>query len=272
MMFTRVFLLAPACVALSFAQESPPPSSPAPATDLQQRMAQEAQPPSLPPPAPDPSVPVVKPSVIKLDETRFQIGQVIIDRKTREIRIPAKTEVVNGLIEYPVVYGRGNIHEALAITNINPTDLNLAFKLLRYQQSLEQFSPLDDTGHPTGIQPDIPATTKVAARLGIHLEWTENGTPKKIPLSDCFQATGTNKRMPPGPWLHTEKDFGGNMIALRLDRYATINDLGPDNDESGSWQVIPNILPPTGTNLTIIISPCTEALILQETNTPTVPK
>lgn len=215
---------------------------------------------------------MVKPSVTKLDETRYQIGQVIIDQKTREIRFPAKSELVNGLVEYAVVHARGNRHEALAVTEINPTDLNLAFKLLRYLPSLELFSPLDDSGHSSGIYPDVPATTKVAARLGIHLEWAENGTTQKIPLSDCFAADGSNKRMPSGPWLHTEKDFGGNMIALRLDRYSMINDLGPDNSAEGGWHLIPNLIPPVGTNLTIIISPCTKELILQETNTPTVPK
>ena len=251
-MITRLLLLAPACVALSFAQEG--------------------QPPSLPPPKPDPSAPVVQPKVVKIEGDRYQVGEVIFDSKSREIRIPAKMEVVEGLVEYALVYGRGNIHEALAVTNINPTDLNVAFKLLRYKPSLELFSPLDDTGHPTGIVPEVPPTTKVAARLGIHLEWTENGATQKIPLNDCLESDGTNKRMPPGPWLHTEKDYGGNVIAMRLDRYAMINDLGPDNDIDGCWHVLPNKLPPTGTNLTIIISPCTKELILQETNTLTDPK
>ena len=66
-MHLRYFLLIPACISLSLAQESPPANTP--------------------------STEPVKPSVTKLDEYRYQIGDVILDRKSREIRFPTKVNM-----------------------------------------------------------------------------------------------------------------------------------------------------------------------------------
>ena len=45
-------------------------------------------------PAPDQSVEPVKPPVEQIDETRYRIGKVTLDKKTREIRFPAKVNLI----------------------------------------------------------------------------------------------------------------------------------------------------------------------------------
>jgi hypothetical protein len=241
-MYTRFFLLISASIGLSLAQEEQPPNAP---------------PKDLP-------VNPVKPNLVRLDDTRYQLGEVIFDRKTREIRFPAEVHITDKPTEYAIVHPRGSEHEAIITTKISPIELNLAFTLLRYKPSVELFSLIEETGHPTGIYPQVPAAVRAAAHIDIDLEWTEKDILRRVHLSQCFESDRTNKPMVDGPWLYTGEDFGGDIVGMRLNRYAMINDIGPDRDEEGSWHPAPNILPPVGTNLTVIISRYTKAIPLQQ--------
>ena len=107
-MFSRLLVLFPVCASLALAQFPAPaePSDPA---------------------APEEKKEVPKPSVKKLDENRYQVGQVTFDKKTREIRFPAKVNMTEGLLEFLVVHQKGKLHESLFATETSPTDINLAF-------------------------------------------------------------------------------------------------------------------------------------------------
>ncbi len=244
--FLRLLILIPAWVSLALAQESPPtkPESP-PATN-----AATAEP--------------VKPSVIKLDDTRFQIGEVILDRKSREIRFPTKVNMSEGLIEYLIVLQQGKAHESLLITAISPTHLNLAFTLLRYAPSRELFSLIDETGHPTGMYPDVSTPVKAAARIAVDVEWSDNGTIRRIPVNEWFRNTAKDTVMAAGPWLYTGSGFSenkfipeltGDIAAIMTDSNAVINYPGSDNQDNVIWYAFPKRVPPVGTTVTLIIAP-----------------
>ena len=124
-------------------------------------MAQES-----PPAAAEPA----KPSVTKLDGTRYQIGAVTFDEKTREIRFPARVNMTEGLLEYLIVHQNGKVHEALLSTEISPTHLNLALTLLRYRPSRELVPLPNETGGTSGKFPEVPEDVKAAARVTIEVE------------------------------------------------------------------------------------------------------
>nr|MCU0751014.1 hypothetical protein [Akkermansiaceae bacterium] len=69
-------------------------------------------------PAPDQAVEPVKPTIEKLDENRFRIGDITFDQKTREVRFPCKVNMTDGLLEYLLVHQNGKVHESLFVTEI----------------------------------------------------------------------------------------------------------------------------------------------------------
>ena len=244
-MISRILLVITACVSFSPAQETPPVKpEPAPLKDA------VAEP--------------VKPSVTKLDETRYKIGEVILDQKNREIRFPAKVNMAEGLIEYIFILQKGKIHEALLTTSIVPTDLSLAFTLLRYTPSPELFSEINETGHPIGIYPEVPILVRASARIAMEVEWNDNGTNRRLPINEWLQDNMKDVALTPGPWLYTGSTFAegkfvpeltGDIASIKLDSYAMINYPGADNDQGVVWFAFSKRVPPVGTNVTLIITP-----------------
>jgi hypothetical protein len=221
------------------------------------------------PPAKPESVPAaaapVKPSIIRLDDARCQVGEIILNRMNREIRFPAKVNMNEGLVEYAMTLQKGYAHEAILITNSLPTHLNLAFALLRYNPSPELTSEMDDTGHPTGVFPEVSLPVRASARVAVEVEWTADGASHRIPLNEWFQSNATRKTMEPGPWLFSGSTFSegaymaeltGNLISANNDdRYAMLIYPGADNPGERSWFPSPKLVPAVGTAVTVIISP-----------------
>jgi hypothetical protein len=241
----RLLLALPTCVSISLAQETAPVRTESP--PVEQATTKPAN-----------------PSVTKLDETRYQVGGVVFDRKNREIRFPAKVNMAQGLIEYTIILQKGHAHEALLVTSIVPADLNLAFVLLRYPPSPELFSQINETGHPTGIYPEVPTPVRAAARISIEVEWTDSDTVRRVPLSEWLRDNGKGEALAQGPWLYTGSssfegkfipDLSGDLASIKLDSYAMINHPDADNEQGVIWFASPKRVPPVGTDVTVIITP-----------------
>jgi hypothetical protein len=199
----------------------------------------------------------------KLGASKYRIGMVTLEQKTREIRFPAKVNMNRGLIEYLLCQQRGKVHETLFVTEISPTHLGAAFALLRYPASNELFPVTDEAGHPTGLYPKVNQAVKDGARIAIEVEWTNDGKSRRLAVNGWIQHTVKSTAMKPGPWLYTGGDFSqskfvpeqtGDLAAIMAVPGAMIHFPGPDNDDK-SWQVRSDHVPPVGTPVTIIISP-----------------
>ena len=244
-MIPRFLFLVLFCTALALAQDRAP-----------------VEPKSLP--APDQPVAPVQPSVKKLDETRYQIGDVILDQKTREIRFPARVNMTEGLLEYLIVHQNGKVHEALLATEISPTHLNLAFTLLRYAPSPELYPLPNETGGVSGNFPDVPAETKARARVNIDVEWTEDGKTRRVPVNEWIQHEVKATAMPAGPWVYGGSEVhegkyipetSGDIAAIFLAMSAILNYPGTDNNNDDVWLPFPKRVPAEATLVTVIISP-----------------
>ncbi len=207
---------------------------------------------------------LAKPSVTQLDDARYQIGAVIFNRLNREIRFPTKMNMNEGQIEYAVVLQKGHAHEAFLLADISPTHLNLAFTLLRYKPSTELFSEIEESGHPSGVFPEVPLPVKASARIAIEVEWMVDGAARRCTLNEWFQSRSTQTPMAPGPWLYSGSAFSegtyipelsGDVMSVKLDKYAVVNYPGADNTDDPSWYPSPQLVPPVGTEVTVIISP-----------------
>lgn len=210
--------------------------------------------------SPDP----VKPSVKKLDDTRYQIGEVIFDQKTREIRFPCKVNMTEGLLEYLIVHTDGKVHEALLVTEISATHLNLAFTLLKYQASPE-FTPIPNaTGGTTGFYLDASPEVKIASRITIEVEWSDQGNVRRLPVNDWIQHSVKLTAMPAGPWAYSGSqthdgqyvaEVTGDIAAIFTDPSAMIQYPGDDSNDDTVWLSYPERVPALETNVTVIIAP-----------------
>jgi hypothetical protein len=245
----RPLILFPLCLSLAWAQDQSP-----------------VEPKSLP--APDQAVEPVKPSVKKLDATRYQIGEVIFDQKSREIRFPTKVNMTEGLLEFLVVHQNGKVHESLLSTEISPTHLNLAFTLLRYPESKELYPLPNEAGGASDNYPEVPPEIKAGARITIDVEWSDNGKTRRVPVNEWIQHDVKSTAMPAGPWVYGGSAFeegkftaetSGDIAAIFLSMQAIINYPGDDNIDDTVWTPFPKRVPPQGTNVTVIIAPYQDA-------------
>lgn len=216
-------------------------------------------------PAPDQPMAEVRPVVKELDAERLQIGEVIFNRKTREIRFPAAVNMAGGeLLEFAIVHANGKVHEALLVTEVSPTHLNLAFKLLRYPPSIEFYPLLDEDGSFSSKFPEVPAAVKQAARIELGVEWEEDGKTRGAKLREWISHGSTGKPMTADPWVYGGSgiyegkfmaESSGDIAAIFLSNTALINFSGKDNNSDEVWLPFPKRVPPEGTKVTVVIAP-----------------
>ena len=248
------------------AAEPPDPSVVAPAAPVAPVTPADGQAPAAPVDGPAATPAPAKPTLVRLDENRFKIGEVEFDKATRVIRFPAVLNQREGLLEYVVVHDKGKVHESLLRTAINATHLNLALKLLRYQSSPELF-PLRDEGHPTGLFPAVDAKTKAAARVEIRMQWKIDATEHSATVNEMIVNTKNDKPMPPGPWVYGGSiihegrfiaEMTGDIVAILTNEASIFNYPGSSNqqgDNYGDWFVLTKLAPAIGTPVTVEIRP-----------------
>lgn len=224
----------------------------------------ENAPPDAPTPVPAQAAEPAKPAIKKLDGTRYQVGEVVFDEKSREIRFPARVNMTEGQLEYLIVHVNGKVHESLLSTEISPTHLNFAFTVLRYHSSHELYRLPNETGGTSDKSPEVSAEVKAGARVNIHVEWTEDGKTRRFPVNELIQHGVKATAMPAGPWVYGGSDFfegkfiaetTGDIAAIFLSQAALLNYPGKDNDNDDVWTPFPKRVPAEGTNVSVIIAP-----------------
>ena len=220
-------------------------------------------------PAPDQPVEPAQPAVKELDADRLQVGEIIFNRKTREIRFPAAVNMTDGeILEYAIVHRNGKIHESLLITDISATELNLAFKLLRYKGSPEFYAAFEEDGSLSSKFPEVPQEVKDASRIEVGVEWQEEGKPRTAKLHEWISHGTTGATMPSDPWVYGGSMFHegsflaqstGDIAAIFITNAALINFSGKDNKSDEVWFPFPKRVPPEGTKVTVVISPFKKA-------------
>jgi len=198
-------------------------------------------------PSPEQSRAPVKPSVEQIDETRFRVGLLTFDRKTREIRLPAAVNLTEGLLEFAVVQRQGKVHESLLVTDVSPVHLAVALKLLRFPAS-----PLKEG----------PFESNKDSCFELQVEWQEGDKPRRVPLREWIQHEPTAGMLPPGPWVYTgaEDDrgalaAGAELVAIFGGNPALLHYAGKDFQNDEVWLPFPKRVPAVGTPVTLILTP-----------------
>ena len=157
--------------------------------------------------------------VKKVSPSIYQIGKVTLNKETREISMPAHTNITDPetIIEYLLVHFNGEkIHESLLTTEADPTHINIAFKLLNYQESLELFRVRKPDGSISDKYTVVAEDIKKAARFSVHITWKDGTTEKTMPVTQWIYNQASKKNMPPTPWIYNgsyiyEKKFDAKL-------------------------------------------------------------
>jgi hypothetical protein len=208
-----------------------------------------------------------QPQVQDLREGKYQIGKVSFDQQTRRISFPGSVNMTEGILEFAIVHQDGKVHESLLLTTASPLNINIALKLLRYQESPELFPILNEDYESTGKYPEVSAETKAAARLQILVTWSEDGDEKEVSINDLIYHTTTERAMEPAPWLYQgsymlentfKAEVSGDLAAIFITRSSLFNFTGKDNTTDEYWIPYPDRVPPVGTPVTITLAPLLE--------------
>jgi hypothetical protein len=208
-----------------------------------------------------------KPKIEQIDKDRYRIGNVTLDKKTREIRFPALVSMREGFLEFLVVHEHGAVHESLFRTHVSPTHINLALALLRYKPSKEFYRIPTENGTPSDEFYSVPEETKLAARIDIQVEFEKDGVMKRLPVNDWVRHETTAKAMRPGHWVYGGSDFykgnfipedSGQIAAIFITDTALINYPGQDNINDEVWTVMTERVPDLETKVTLVLAPLKE--------------
>ena len=207
-----------------------------------------------------------EPLVKKISANTYQVGKVRLNKDTREITLPAQTNITNPdtPLEYLLVHLNGEkIHESLLITEADPTHVNIALKLLNYKESPELFRLTRADGTLSEKYPVVPADIKKAARFGVNLTWKDSKGKKTFPVTQWLHNHVTKKPMPETPWVYNgsyiyEKKFHakltGNILTIFPNEGSIANYPGQDRWDDTLWFPAPNI-PEEGTPVTLTFKP-----------------
>lgn len=223
-----------------------------------------AQEPTKPTPSPAPEKADPKADIKKIDDHTFQIGQITINSKLRSISFPAKVEQNEVLIEYLVVNPIGKIHESIFTSDIDAQHLNIAFKLLSYQESNELIPMLDKEMRATGKYPKVAEDIKKKARFTINVSWEIDGKKVTSPIFQLVHNIDTKETLQQAPFIYSgsyllegklKAQLMGDIIATFTDGGSIASYSGKNRENDSYWSANKQNLPPLGTPVTITFTP-----------------
>ncbi len=134
---------------------------------------------------------VKRPVKVEGDEYRF--GDIFFNKKSRAIRFPAEVIQNEVVLEYGLVHAiMGKVHESLLATEINPIDLQIVMKLLRYEESKRDIWP---EYNEDGVI-SKPMEDDGKGRVEFFITTTDKaGKKSTFPLSDWIE----KRAVPTGP-------------------------------------------------------------------------
>jgi hypothetical protein len=187
----------------------------------------------------------VLPEIVKIEEGKYEFGDIIINRNQRSITIPAVSNQRNGLVEYGLVHEEGKIHESLFRTKVRPQIFHTSLLLLK-------FKPVDSFFD--NLWSDNPIEIDYSDKcFEILVNWEVKGKKRQAKLEDLsinqarkspinqksFIFTGS--RIVAGTFL---AESTGSILAIYADDNAIINNSHYDSTNDDVWIANKNEMPP----------------------------
>ncbi|MEM9481705.1 MAG: YdjY domain-containing protein [Verrucomicrobiota bacterium] len=210
------------------------------------------------PGAPDPEA-VVK-EIKQLNDDEYELGQIRFNKKTGEIRFPAKVNQNEVLLEFAIVNEvTGKTHEALLSTPISPLYLAIVFKLMRFEESERDIWPVwDEDGNIVE-----PMKDDGKGRLDILVEREVDGKKERFPIGDWIYHRRRNESLKPGHWVLTGSEMyrgyylaetDGAIAAIYRTTAGLINSFDDSSDNDEVWFPHLEKVPELGTEVDVVIA------------------
>lgn len=200
-----------------------------------------------------------------LSKNEYELGGINFNSATREVSVPCKVNMRDGLVEYALVQETGKTHESILKTAIAPVDLQVAMLLTNYQPGhTGLFSYEKDESVRKKMEETKPKTAG-GNLVQLFVEWKAGDTVKRVPLRDWMIDPRTKKA--PATFDHwvfngsmiQESGFSaqlyGNVIGTYYDVTAIINCPSKDNLMDDIWSVNSGAVPKIDTSVNLIIAP-----------------
>lgn len=124
----------------------------------------------------------------KLDgDQNIVLGKAVINRTTKEISFPARTNIRYGTIEVLISSDKGRSHESLFISELDPFHLQLALILAGYNNG----PVLEGTPLPQGAKFDVMVTTPDKKTVKAD-SWLANAKLQEMKADDGYVFVGSN--------------------------------------------------------------------------------
>ncbi|MGD0464226.1 MAG: YdjY domain-containing protein [Tepidisphaeraceae bacterium] len=201
--------------------------------------------------------PTTQPSTPPAPESIGRLRHVLIDLKNKQIRVNCEALHAHMPLEFFCVERGGQEHETVLRTDARPSVIHFALLAM-------------------GLKPGEPAHLAQADRtwfpptgppLKISCEFSLNGKTVLVPANRMMRSVKTKQEMPPMSWV-----FDGSRI-LPDGRYAAdltgyvvsivnfdmtmidVPELASNANETLEWEYNPDLVPPPGAPVTMIIEP-----------------
>lgn len=197
------------------------------------------------------------PPVERIDKYRFRVGTVEVDRQTRTVRVPARLNMKEGILEYFAVSTYGKLHESVLELFAEPSHIHLGLILV----GLEPAKYVQD--------PQVGRkVVKPGSRVRMMVEWESPETKKLTRLSaeDWLYNRKTDSSPKSRSWAFSGSffyngqyaaDTDRSVVALIPDGTAVIGNVADDGnpyrgDDLG-YEVYRERVPPVGTPVAFLI-------------------
>ncbi len=213
--------------------------------------------------------------IVKVSEDIFDLGEIRINKKTREITFPATVEITGipdaknqTIVEYVLVNPEGKIHESLFLTEIKPSHLNVAFKLLGYKESKHLFRVVNKNFQPQEEYEKATPEQIKESRFDMVIKWKgSDGKVVSHNINELIHNAETDKPMEAGPWVYGGSfiyqgkyvaDLNKDLFAIFTDRGSIGNYAGEGREDDTLWFPNSKVMPPMGTKTTFHLTPFVE--------------
>ena len=207
----------------------------------------------------------IKKSIKEVAPGKYDLGGIIIDGATREVRIPTVVNLVQSPVEYMLVHETGKTHESVLKTSLDPLRIQVALLLANYETGTEGVYAKAPAGAQLALFPKVTPVHPGANLVNLDVEWEIDGKKKRTAFSQWVQNIEIRKPAPDmDVWMFTgskidERGFvassDGSIIALWADPNSVLNSIATGNDRDELWITLPANIPPEGTPVTLIVTP-----------------
>jgi hypothetical protein len=219
-----------------------------------------------PPRNPPTGRPPEKSPLKQTGEFTYELGGLQLNSATREIRVPCRVNMNEGVIEYALVTETGKTHESLFKTKEKPFDLQLALVLCHYEPHAGELIKMLSNPQPEQMALAAKKMERPGANhLKLSVEWAgKDGRTQTAAMGDWIHDKRGNKSLDIPYWIFNGADVGdgifsaeldGSFISVHFDLVGIIGSTAKWSGNDDNWELETERIPPVDWPVTLVITP-----------------